>query len=148
MIGAPDAIKEVIEALSKSFKVKTKDEMRKFVECHIIDTTVKDRVWIHQPTLLKNLKANFKDIIKERARVFKTPSAPRSLIIRPKDGDPLISPEQQKHFRMGVGMLLYLAEHSCPDISNSVRELSNVADGGTEGHFKRGFTHIQVCIRY
>jgi hypothetical protein len=29
-----------------------------------------------------------------------------------------------------------LVKHSRPDISNSVRELSKVADGATEGHFK------------
>jgi hypothetical protein len=63
--------------------------------------------------------------------IFKTPSAPKTLIIRPKDGDPLISPEQQKQFGMGVGMLLYLLKHSCPYISNSVRELTKVADGAT-----------------
>jgi hypothetical protein len=48
----------------------------------------------------------------------------------------LILPERQKTFRMGVGMLLYLVKHSRPDISNSIRELSKVADGATEGHFK------------
>jgi hypothetical protein len=80
--------------------------------------------------------ANFKDLIEESERVFKTSSAPKTLIMRPKDGDPLISPEQQKQFRMGVGMLLYLVKHSRPEISNSVRELSNVADGATEAHFK------------
>jgi hypothetical protein len=64
---------------------------------------------------------NFKDQIEESARVFKTPSAPKSLIIRPKDVDPLISPEKQRQFRMGVGML-YLVKHFCPDNSNSVKE--------------------------
>lgn len=33
-------------------------------------------------------------------------------------------------------MLLYLVKHSRPDISNSVRELSKVADGATEAHWK------------
>jgi hypothetical protein len=37
---------------------------------------------------------------------------------------------------MGVGMLLlHLVKESCPDISNSARELSKVADGATEGNF-------------
>jgi hypothetical protein len=58
------------------------------------------------------------------------------LIMRPKDGDLLISPEKQRQLRMGVGMLLYSVRHSCPDISISVRELSSMADGATEGHFK------------
>jgi hypothetical protein len=69
------------------------------------------------------------DLIEESSRVFKTPSAPMTLIMLPKDGDPLISPEQQKQFGMGLDMLLHLVKLSRPDISNSVRELS------TEAHF-------------
>jgi hypothetical protein len=89
-----------------------------------------------QPKLLKNLKDNFKDLIEESARVLKTPSAPKCLIIRPKYGDPLISPKKQRHFMMDVGMLLKLVKRSRPDISNSVRDFSKVTDGATEGHFK------------
>jgi hypothetical protein len=37
---------------------------------------------------------------------------------------------------MGVGVLIYLVKHSRPRISNSVREMSNLADGAIEGHFK------------
>jgi hypothetical protein len=33
-------------------------------------------------------------------------------------------------------VLLYLVKHSRPDISNSVRALSKVADVATEAHFK------------
>jgi hypothetical protein len=70
----------------------------------------------------------------------------QSLIILPKDGDPLILPEKQRQFRMGVGMLLHLVEHSCPDISNSVRELSKVADGATEGRFKALLRTIKYVL--
>jgi hypothetical protein len=63
IIATPEAIKEVIEALSISSKVNTMGEMNKFVGCHIIDTTTKDGDWIHQPKLLQNLKAIFKDLI-------------------------------------------------------------------------------------
>jgi Reverse transcriptase (RNA-dependent DNA polymerase) len=76
IIETPETIKEGIEALSKSFKVNTMGEMSKFVGCHIMDTTDKEGVWIHQPKQLKNLKENFKDLIEESARGFKTPSAP------------------------------------------------------------------------
>jgi hypothetical protein len=58
------------------------------------------------------------------------------LITRSKDDDPLISSEKQIQFRMGVGMLLHFVKHSRPDIYNSGRELSKVADGANEGHFK------------
>jgi hypothetical protein len=69
-------------------------EMKKLVVCHIIDKTDKDGISIHQPKLLKNLKENLTDLIEESARVFKPPSYPKTLIICPKDGDPLISPEK------------------------------------------------------
>jgi hypothetical protein len=90
-------------------------EMENFVGCKIIDTVDKDGVWIHEPKLLKNLKDIFASIVGDTKKSFKTPSEPKTLIIRPKEGDPLISPEIQKPFRMGVGMLLYFVKHSRPD---------------------------------
>jgi hypothetical protein len=90
IIGTPEAIKEAIKALSKSFKVKTRDEMNKFAGCNIIDTIDKDGVWIPQPKLLMDIKSNFMDLIKENANVFQTPSAPTALIILPFEGNPLI----------------------------------------------------------
>jgi hypothetical protein len=33
-------------------------------------------------------------------------------------------------------VLFYLVKHSLPELSKSDRELSKVADGATEGHFK------------
>jgi hypothetical protein len=81
IIGTPEAIKEVIEGLGNTFKVKSMGEMDKFVGCQIIDTPDKDIVWIHQPKLLKNWKINFEEILGDATRVFKTPAAPKSLII-------------------------------------------------------------------
>jgi hypothetical protein len=43
-------------------------------------------------------------------------------------------------------MLLYLVKHSCPDISNSVRELSKIADGATESHFKALLRTVRYVI--
>jgi hypothetical protein len=118
IIGTLEAIKEVIIALATCLM----GEMYKFVGFHINDTPDKAGVWIHQPKLLKNLKINFADVLEDTTTVFKTPSAPKTLIVRPKEGDPLISPERQKQFQMGVGML-HLVKHSRPDEYNSVREL-------------------------
>jgi hypothetical protein len=63
-----------------------------------------------------------------------------------KDADPLISSEKQTQFRMGVSMLLYLVKHPRPDISNSVREFSKVADGATEDHFKALLRTIKYVL--
>ena len=42
-----------------------------------------------------------------------------------------VSGSEQRVFRSGVGMLLYLVKHSRPDIANAVRELSKSMDGST-----------------
>jgi hypothetical protein len=95
IIGTPDAIKELNSAVGKVFKVKTMGEMEEFVGCHIIDTINKDGVWIHQPKILENLMENFKNILGDTKRIYKIPSAPKTLIICPKYGDPLVTPERQ-----------------------------------------------------
>jgi hypothetical protein len=45
--GTPDAFKECIEAIGKSFKVNIMDEMENYVGCHILDAFKKNCVWIH-----------------------------------------------------------------------------------------------------
>jgi hypothetical protein len=64
------------------------------------------------------------------------PAGPKTLILRPKPGDPLIYADDQIKFRSVMGILLYLVKHSRPNISNAVRELSKVADGATPGQWK------------
>jgi hypothetical protein len=43
---------------------------------------------------------------------------------------------ETEDFQNGSWYATYLVKHSCPDVSNSFRELLKVADGATEGHFK------------
>jgi hypothetical protein len=70
-------------------------EMETFDGCPIIDAPDRDGVWILQPKLLHNLKANFNEILNDTTRVYRIPSAPKTLIILPRQADPLISPERQ-----------------------------------------------------
>ncbi|HSN66223.1 MAG TPA: reverse transcriptase domain-containing protein, partial [Fusibacter sp.] len=135
IIGTERVIKDIFNALSKDFKMKNLGKMEHFVGCHLIENSNRDTIWIHQPKLIKNLKAHFGNLI-TTTRTFPSPASPKTVITRPKEGDPTISPEDQKKFRSGVGMLLYLVKHSRPDISNAVRELSKVADGATKAHWK------------
>jgi len=135
IFGTPEVIESILKALSKDFKVKYLGKMEHFVGCHLIENETKDTIWIHQPKLIKNLKKSFGDLIKTE-RVFNTPGAPKTVIMRPLKDDPLLNEDDQKKFRSGVGMLLYLVKHSRPDIANAVRELSKVADGATQGHWK------------
>ena len=62
------------------------------------------------------------------------------------EGEKLISDTEQKRYRSGVGMLLYLVKYSRPDISNAVRELSKVNDGATKGHYKNLLRVIKYVL--
>jgi hypothetical protein len=128
-----ETIQEVIQALSRTFNVKYIGKLENFIGCRLIENNERDTIWIHQPKLFKHLEQTFGELI-EDVREFKTAAAPKTTIVRPKPGEPLISSERQHQYRSGVGMLLYLVKHSRPDISNATREFSKVGDGATEAH--------------
>jgi hypothetical protein len=109
--------------------------IKNVVGCKILINRARDTIWINQPKLFQNLELNFRTLV-TTDRVFKTPAAPRLIVMRPvKDVDPTIHPDRQFKYRLGVGMLMYLGKHSRPDIANATRELTKV-DGATEAHWK------------
>ena len=146
VIGTPEVIRSVLDALAKEFKIKELGPMKNFVGCQIHLNKARDTIWINQPKLIKNLELNFgKLIITER--LFKTPAAPRSVVMRPnKEEDPIITPDEQFKYRSGVGMLMYLVKHSRPDIANATRELTKVLDGATEAHWKAMMRIIKYVL--
>ena len=56
----------------------------------------------------------------------------------------MIPADMQKHFRMAVRLMLFLFKFSCPDISNSVRELAKVNDGATKN--QADVESCEVCV--
>lgn len=147
IFGTPEVVKAVLKDLGTEFKIKHLGPIKNFVGCHVIENPQTNTIWIHQPKLLRDLKKKFGPMIKPSNKIIHTPAAPHTTIMRPQKGDPLITPEQQTDYRSGVGMLLYLVKHSRPDLSNAVRELSKVADGATEAHWKSLMRTIQYVFQ-
>jgi hypothetical protein len=83
--------------------------------------------------MIKKLEKTFGGYMAD-IREANTPTGPGLTVIRPNDGDKRIDHLNQREFRSGVGMLLYLVKHSRPDLCNAARELSKVMDGATNGH--------------
>jgi hypothetical protein len=119
----------------KEVSIKDLGQMTHFIGCHIIRDKNKKGILLHQPKLIKHLEEDFSAYIKTE-RIYLTPGAPKTVIMRPDPNDPMISKEMQTKYRSGVGMLLYLVKHSRPNLANAVRELSKVLDGATEAHWK------------
>ena len=47
-------------------------------------------------------------------------------LMRVKEGEGVLLPQEQTLYRYGVGILLYLVKQTRPDLANATRELSRV----------------------
>lgn len=134
MIGDEEAIEDTIVQLRKNkLNLKVEDNLKDYLSCEITFSEDGKTAWIHQPHLLKKIKDKFGDMVRQ-LRNYGTPGTPGNSIIR-NTGE-RINLEDQKLYRSGTGMLLYLQKHTRPDMSNTVRELSKVLDGASPAAFK------------
>ncbi len=79
-------------------------------------------------------------------RSYATPGTTGKIMIHEKDEVQLIQKEDQKLYRSGVGMLLYLVKHSRADIANPVREFSKVLDGAKDEAFQEMLRVIKYVL--
>ena len=140
LIGTNEAINETIKQLKEyGLKLTVEENLKDYLSCEITISDDGKTGWIHQPHLIKKLEAKFGHLVKGMKN-YNTPGTPGSAIIRGIDEK--ISAEDQKLYRSGVGMLLYLVKHTRPDIANAVQELSKVLDGASPAAFKEIDTKI------
>ena len=121
------------------------EEVKDYLSCEIVFNKDRTKAWLGQPHLIKSLRSKFGDLVKSMTK-YATPGTPGQGIVRPKDGDNLVGPEEHKLYRSGVGMLLYLVKHTRPDIANVVRELSKVLDGPTGAAYKETKRTIKYVL--
>ena len=83
----------------------------------------KMRAWLGQPHLITNMEKKFGELV-QNVWSHKTAGTPTFLIIRPMVNSQNISMKDQEDHWLGIGMLLYLVKHLCPDLANTTRVLS------------------------
>jgi hypothetical protein len=131
LVGDLPAIDETIELLcSKCFNLNVFDKLTDYVSCEIVLSDDRKKARLGQQHIILILVKKFGDKVKN-LRTYKTPGTPNLNMILNKDDAAAVSIEEQKLFRSGVSMLLYLVKHSRPDIANPVREFSKVLDDTT-----------------
>ncbi len=146
LVGHPDAIEQVIQELRENDLIlKIDDDLTDYLSYEIKFSDNRKSAWLGQPHLIANLEKSFGKRVKGM-RSYATPGTPGKIMIREKDEAQLISKEDQKLYRSGVGMLLYLVKHSRPDIANPVRELSKVLDGAKHESFKEMLRVIKYVL--
>ena len=96
-----------------------------------------------QPHFIKSFEKKFGKNVQD-VWSHKTPGMPKFLILRPIMDSEKISIKDQQEYWLGVGMLLYLVKHLCPDLANTTRKLSKANDGASPAAYKE-LLHV---IRY
>jgi Reverse transcriptase (RNA-dependent DNA polymerase) len=133
MVGTQQAINEAVKDLKNKYAIKDLGTIKEYVGVTI--SKEKGELSLNQPDIINKLESKFFNEIKD-LKVYDTPAGMQDKIIRPEESSVLLSYEDQKNFRSGVGSLLYLVKHSRPDVANAVRNLSKVMDGATAAHQK------------
>jgi hypothetical protein len=131
--------------VEEKFSIKKMGELKVYVGCKIDKDSEEKKMWISQPDLIDKLKNTFGSKV-EMLHDYKTPGPPGESVVRPKENNETVSNAEQKEYRSGVGMLLYLVKHSRPDISNAVRELAKVMDGANMAHMKMLYRAIRFVL--
>jgi len=111
IVGSNKAIDQATEVIKNVFNVTVSPEATEYLGCKI--HVAKDNTcgWIGQPHLYKNLERKFGSIVKTQ-RMTETPITPGFHVVRNIPNAVYITDENQKLYRSGVGMLLYLVNHS------------------------------------
>jgi len=135
IVGSNKAIDQVTEEIKNVFNATVSPEATEYLGYKIHVAKNNTCGWIRQPHLYKNLERKFGSIVKTQ-RTTETPSTPGFHVVRNIPNAVYVMDEDQKLYRSGVGMLLYLVKHSRPDLSNGTWELSKVMDKAMEGHMK------------
>ena len=125
IIGKKEQIQEFAIMIQKEFSVKIQHNLADYLGCEFHMNKEKIKGWLGQPSIIKNLKQKFGErAMKEKLSM--TPGTPRFIARRLENKEDKVNAEDHETYRSGVGTLLYLMKHSRPDISNPVRELTEV----------------------
>ena len=81
-----------------------------------------------------------------KERLSLTPGTPTYTARRLENPEDEVNSEDQETYRSGVGTLLYLTNHSRPDICNPVRELSKTMDAPAPVHLKEMYKVIRHVL--
>ena len=101
-----------------------------------------------QPDTIKKLYKTFQEEVeKGKYKTGSIPAHPGSKIQRTKEDDEFLDENQQKRYRSGVGMLLWLSKHTRPDATNAIRESSKVLDRASKEHYKYMLRIIKYIIK-
>ena len=103
-----------LTTLRKCLTSLLQKKVEEYLGCRI-DMSRKGEITVHQPHIYHHLKNKFQDILGMKWREEKkksTPSTPNFRLMRVKEGEAVLSPQEQTLYGCGVGILLYLVKQT------------------------------------
>ena len=82
-----------------------------------------------------------------QTRKMNTLSTPLFKLIRVKEGEVILSPKEQKMYRCGVGVLLYLIKQMRPDLADATSELSKAMNVANYLHWRELLCVIVYALK-
>ena len=121
-VGDSHALDKAISDIRKIFDIKVENKVSDYLGCNIQEN--QDSTFIHQKHTYEHLKEKFLSLVTRpstnKIQSYSTPGTPGFRIVRALPEDPTLPSNQQKLYRSGVGILLYLVKHTRPDLANPV----------------------------
>ena len=143
------AIESGINNIKKMFNVTITKNVKEYLGCRI-DMSRKGEIMVHQPHIYKHLEDKFQDVLDmkwKQKKKMSTPSTPSFKLVRVKEGEGVLSLEEQTLYRCSVGILLYLVKHTRPDLANATRELSKAMDVANYLHWRELLWVITYALK-
>ena len=107
-VGDKEAIEEFKIELKHHFLIKEEGEMQKYVGCKVKKIGSKSLI-MYQDDLFNKIEKIFGDNTKDM-QIHGAPAGGSEHIKRPDEGEPKIDREEQRLYRSGVGLLVYLSQ--------------------------------------
>ena len=142
-IGDRKAVTAAINDIEAIYSIKKIGELSEYIGVNIKNEG--DMMYLSQQDSIKRLEKSFLDCVKQM-KTYETPAGTNDTITRPEEEDGLLTTEKQSYYQSGVGILLWIMKHSCPDIANSVREASKVMDRANQAHWKYSMQIIKYVL--
>ena len=144
-VGDKNAINKFHDDIKNIFTVKKSGNLEDYLGCNIKFSNDGDEASMVQPHIVKKLKEKFHDLTKD-IKVRDTPCAAGSIVVREFNDDIELNNDEQSLYRSGIGILLYLAKYTRPDIANGVREHSKNMDRASTNDYKSLLRMIKYVL--
>ena len=107
--GVRKAIDAAMNDINSVFETRRIGRMSEYIGCTLVDLGEDGSKKLMQPDMIKKLEQEFGPDVADLREAL-TPMGPGNTVERPSEDDPQLSTEEQKRYRSGVGMLLYLVK--------------------------------------